>query len=189
MAVFQSVSELFQNLFGGPQGLLTLGAILITVGLAVKAVRSGPKKLTIDHVIWLGLILIAIYFVGAFVYGVFCQAAGEEFQPSQQQVPSPQVIAIPVPMTSETCPIRLQSRSAMAFSITGEETMPLWLDAGKCKWTVRDGPDHFAIYQPGKNQPMEVSNSGSGISRNLGHLGNKIGLKFPGPCTLIVETL
>lgn len=161
-------------------------AIVDLVGKARKAKFSWSGLLTA------GLVMLALALLASFLQWALCEDHPgwrlPEPKPRQQVfVPietAPMILPVPIPTTSQANPFQPQ-RNAVAFEITGEETAPLWID-GKCKWTIRDGPDHFRIYLP-NSRFMDVSNSGN--VRDLGHLGSKIGLKFPGPCTLIVEKL
>ena len=193
MTMFEQIAEAFNVLFAGPQGLLTFGAILIAVGLGVKAFKAGPKKLTTTHVIWLGLALIVIYFVGAFVYGVFCQERPYHEAPRVEaptyQIPThvevspqveapPDIVPMPMPQTSERQYLRVNPGAVAAFSVIGNEP-PLWV-AGDFEIVVRNGTGHFDLYRPGHRVPEKIR-PGQDLHCRHG------GLKFYSPCTLIIR--
>lgn len=170
---------LFVFLFvGGVVAVAVWMAHAIFHGITHLVSKAGKAKFSWSGLLTAGLIMLALALLASFLRWALCEDHPGWRLP--ERAPQQQVF-VPV----GTTPIILPVPVPTTFKITGEETTPLWLD-GKCKWTVRDGPDHFRIYFP-DGRFIDVSNSGN--VRDLGHLGSKIGLKFPGPCTLIVEKL
>ncbi len=162
--------------------------------------KAGRTKFSWEGLLTAGLVMLALALLASFLRWALCEdhpgwrtaampAVRATTCPVQQSMVASEILPTLCPTTSEDSPFRPERNATVAFSLAGDEAQALWIDyPGKYSWTVRNGPDHYAIYKPGSRQPLSVSNAGSGLSRDLGHLGSKIGLKFPGPCTLIIQT-